>query len=302
VAGAKGSFLDWDQVQLIPDIPESKCGTRTALAGLRLLPVDSPWRFVRDTDAAVVKVLNAKKLSKPFPESEKFLFYRGLGAFDLPLEVRNSSCSRSDFRLHLRNRSQQPLRGVFAVKVAPDTIQFAALGHIAGDASRDVVIDSYLSGSKADISGALSLQEGVPFVKNALVAALVQEGLYPKEARAMVNNWEKSYFRTEGLRVLYVIPRPTVDAALPIRISPSPNQLVRVMVGRVEVLTQAKEREIEQAVGNLDAKGLKDQKTAKGTLARLGRFQEPVLRRIAAMTGDPKIRARAEVLIKAMAK
>src|SRR5262249_42187179 len=118
----------------------------------------------------------------------------------------------------------------------------------------------------------------------------------------MVNNWEKSYFRTEGLRLLYMIPRPAVDAALPIRISPSPSQLVRVMVGRVEVLTHEKERELEQAGVNLDAKRPKGQKAARATLARLGRFQEPALRRIAALSGDAKIRSRAEALIKTLAK
>jgi hypothetical protein len=301
-AKAKESFVDWDQVELIPAFA-FRCRQPNLLPNLRPVPQDSTWRFVRDTDAAFVRVANAKKLGKPFEEYEKFLFYRGLGAFALPLEVRDAGPNRiSSQALKLRNRSREPLRGIFAVKVEKDTIQFAALGELAADKSRDVLIDAGLGCLKADMSAKLSLKEGVPIVKDALVAALVQEGLYPKEARAMVNNWEKSYFRTEGLRLLYMIPRPVVDAALPIRISPSPSQLVRVMVGRVEVLTQEKERELEQAVVNLDAKNPKEQQAARATVARLGRFQEPALRRIAALSGDAKIRFRAEALIKKLAK
>src|SRR5262249_16928948 len=260
------------------------------------------WRFVRETDAAFVKVANAKKFGKPFTETEKFLFYRGLGAFDLPLEVKNSDWSRSDFRLHLRNRGHEPLPALFAIRVETGTIQFAALGKLAGDASREVVIDTVLASPKADLSAKLSLKEGVAVVKDAVAAALVQEGLYPKEARAMVNNWTQSYFHTEGLRVLYVLPRAISDATLPIRISPRPQELVRVMLGRVEVLTQAKEREVEQAVSSLGASCARTRLSGQAVLNRLGRFREPALRRIAALTKNAAIRARAQALIKAGAK
>jgi hypothetical protein len=74
-------------------------------------------------------------------------------------------------------------------------------------------------------------------VKESVAAALVQAGLYPKEARAMVNTWEKSYFKTKGLRVLYIVPRPLVDAIFPLHVKPMPQELARVMLGRIEVLT-----------------------------------------------------------------
>jgi hypothetical protein len=296
----KESFLDWDRVELTPDPGPNDCRRRVLMS---VRPVgDSTWRFVRDTDSAFVKVANAKKFGKPFAETEKFLFYRGLGAFDLPLEIKNSFWTRIDVRLPLRNRGHEPLPAVFVIRVESGTIQFAALGKLAGDASRDVVMDTCLATDKADLSPKLSLNEGAAVVKDAVAAALVQEGLYPKEARAMVNNWEKSYFHTEGLRVLYVLPRATVDATLPIRISPRPQELVRVMLGRVELLTQAKEREVERAVSDLGASCGRTRLTGQAVLNRLGRFREPALRRIAAITKDATIRARAEALIKAKAK
>jgi hypothetical protein len=117
----------------------------------------------------------------------------------------------------------------------------------------------------------------------------------------MVNTWEQSYFRSEGLRLLYILPRTTVDAVIPIQVQPAPDQLVRVMVGRVEVLTPAKERQIERAVADLDAADPFVRKTAQAALDRLGRLREPVLRRLVTMTADPGIRSRAEGLIKAVA-
>src|SRR5262249_57791156 len=110
-----------------------------------------------------------------------------------------------------------------------------------------------LTASATLSSPVLPLEDGVPQVKQAVAAALVKAGLYPKEARAMVNTWEKSYFRTEGLRLLYVLPPATVDEVIPIQIKPAPEQLVRVMVGRVEVLTPGAERRIEKAVADLGA-------------------------------------------------
>ena len=54
----------------------------------------------------------------------------------------------------------------------------------------------------------------------ALVAKLVERGLYADEAEAMARTWERSYFRTDGLRVLYVVPDGMTRAILPLRWSP----------------------------------------------------------------------------------
>jgi hypothetical protein len=113
-----------------------------------------------------------------------------------------------------------------------------------------------------------------------------------------VKTWEKSYFRTEGLRLLYILPRATVDEVIPIQVQPAPEQLVRVMIGRVEVLTPCTERRIEQAVADLDAKDPLIRRMAQAELDQLGRLREPVLRRLTSLTTVPEIRSRAEALIK----
>ena len=113
----------------------------------------------------------------------------------------------------------------------------------------------------------------------------------------MVNTWEASYFRTEGLRVLSVLPRSTVDEVIPIQIKPAPQELVRVMVGRIEVLTPEMEQNVEKHLTDLGSADEEVRAAAEADLARLGRFKEPVLRRIAALTKAPEVRSRANTLI-----
>jgi hypothetical protein len=144
----------------------------------------------------------------------------------------------------------------------------------------------------------MPLAEGVVQVKQAVARTLVEAGLYEKEAQAMVNTWEHSYFRTEGLRLLYILPRSEVDAIIPIRIQPTPEQLVRVMVGRVEVLTPEREQQIERFISQLGATDFRTRQAASDGLARLGRIGEPALRRVAKTTRDDEVRARAAQLIR----
>jgi hypothetical protein len=147
------------------------------------------------------------------------------------------------------------------------------------------------------LSEPLCQKVGTGPVQKAVEAALVKAGLYAKEARAMVNTWERSYFRTDGLRVLYVLPRAVTDATIPLQIQPAPDELVRVMVGRVEVLTPAKEARIEKAVADLGRRDPTARKAAEAELAHLGRLQEPILHRIATVAHDSQVRERAGELI-----
>ncbi len=281
-----GSFLYWQRVRLIP--PTQITAERDLPVLWRVKPTD-PWRFARETDAALVKVYSRMPGAWSDFDYEKFLFYRGLGKFELPLQV-VSQANSQDVRLTLHNRSAEPLRGLFAIWVEGRTIRFSRLADLAGKGSVAV--------SAARIfKSPCPLEEGIPDLKAAVEAALVSAGLYPKEARAMVNTWERSYFRAEGLRVLCLLPRPDVDAAIPLRITPAPDQLVRVMIGRVEVLTPATERHLEQLLTDLGTPDTKVQKAARDGLARLGRFQEPMLRRVLAISTDANVRSRAEALI-----
>jgi hypothetical protein len=288
------SFLDWGKVQLIPDTKPIS-DPASPLLRLRSVAAGNTWQFARQTDSAFVKIEGRDKPVKVRPggELEKFLFYRGLGSFELPLEVRSDE-TRIGPRLMLHNRDKEALRGMFVLHVGNDTIQFAALPDLAGNETQPFV-------QRID-APRLSLKEGVPQAKQAVAAALVKAGLFDREAEAMVNTWEKSYFRTNGLRVLYILPRPTVDETIPIQIKPAPQKLDRVMVGRVEVLTPEDECRLERAVAELDDPRPATRKAAEAELARLGRLKEPVLHRIANLTTSAEVRSRAEALIRMAAK
>jgi hypothetical protein len=284
------SFLDWCQVQLIPDRSPASAEALKAAAGIKSVGRDQVWRFARATDSAIVRKETHDAKGKPEDQFEKFLFYRGLGTFTLPLSVRTDESSKAGLRLELTNKHHAPLQSAFLVRVTGDTIQFGAIGDLAGKEIKEVSAESTLGVP-------LSLDAGVPRVKTAVAETLTSAGLYPKEATGMVNTWEKSYFRTEGLRVLYILPREMVDDVIPIQIKPAPDRLVRIMVGRTEVLTPSREQEIEKMLGRLGADDFQVRETATSELARLGRIGEPALRRVRTKTTDPEIRARADALI-----
>ena len=295
---------DADKIQLVTGpysvLPISKsqiAERRTAkLSVPALKPVgpEQTWRFARQTDAALVRKTTYNAKGKLEFQFEKFLFYRGLGTFLPPLEVCARQDERSGLALTLRNRGPSPLQALFAVQVQDQAIQFTALADLPGDAVRTVAGSPIFRSS-------LPLDTGVPQVKRALAAALVAAGLYAKEADAMVNTWERSYFRTEGLRMLYVLPRRTVDELIPIQIRPAPSNLVRVMVGRLEVLTPDREQQISRFLTDLGARESQKRSAASAGLARLGRLGEPALRRVLASTKDPEVLARARSLLEQLA-
>jgi hypothetical protein len=105
------------------------------------------------------------------------------------------------------------------------------------------------------------LTGGLDRLHRSLAATLVEMGLFGKEAQAMIETWRDSWFE-EGMRVLYVMPRSRVDTVLPLAISPEPNSLARVFVGRVELLSPTMENSIATALSRGDI----------GTLRKYGRF------------------------------
>src|SRR5204863_4048766 len=92
-------------------------------------------------------------------------------------------------------------------------------------------------------------------------------------------------FQEDGVRVLYVLPRVWTDAALPMKLDPAPRELVRVMVGRAEVITPDAELSLRSAL-NAVRTGEAARLHALDQLKRLGRFATPTLRLIETHSGD----------------
>jgi hypothetical protein len=67
-------------------------------------------------------------------------------------------------------------------------------------------------------------------VLTELRAALLARGLYAPEADALLNTWRPELFTAGGERVIWLLPRAAYDAMLPVEITPTPRELVRVGV------------------------------------------------------------------------
>jgi len=92
----------------------------------------------------------------------------------------------------------------------------------------------------------------------------------------MVETWRQSWFE-DGSRLFYVMPAGFINKILPLTIHPAPAQMVRVFVGRLEIVTPTTAREVENAFAAQD----------KVSLEKHGRFLEPILRTIMEQESNP---------------
>jgi hypothetical protein len=113
-----------------------------------------------------------------------------------------------------------------------------------------------------------------------LEGILVDQGLYQNEAQAMVETWRDSWFE-EGRRLLYIVPEKFRNSVLPLTISRAPAQITRVFVGRLELVTPATKEAVHQALLAHD----------EVTLAKYGRFLEPILQTMLKTESDSAYQA-----------
>ena len=83
------------------------------------------------------------------------------------------------------------------------------------------------------------------------------------------------------------MPPALVDEMLPLRLRAAPSEVRRVFVGHLEVLTPERTRRAEDALASLPLDTPADE-----ALLALGRFGDPLLRRILERTQDPALRRR----------
>jgi hypothetical protein len=105
--------------------------------------------------------------------------------------------------------------------------------------------------------------------------------------------------------VLYVLPRPWTDRVLPLTLTPAPRELVRVMVGRAELISPACEQSLATQVerfGRGDEIARRQAVTDARALG-LGRFMEAALRRLIQQQPDNRALSTAGwELLQAVAK
>jgi hypothetical protein len=233
---------------------------------------DSLWNHAREVDSAFVRTPGMHG-SKPSGETERFLFYRGLGTAPLPLRM---SAERGG-TLKMRSGSLT-VRHVFVLRVEGGKGVYSYRPTLSGGQNAEAVIPSLASARPLDeFSAALGAD---------LAARLVECGLMKKEALAMVNTWRSSYFGTDGVRTLFVLPQEWTDEFIPLTITPAPRKIVRVMVGRIELLTPDREQLAASAVRDLASPDPIRRLEGFNTLRSQGRYVEPIVRRVLAESRD----------------
>jgi hypothetical protein len=262
-----GGMLDWGQFDILApnDTP--------ALAGPLARPFGSTtWGFARNVAANTLAIGN---------EREKFLFYRGLGNFELPL-VATVEGSKAAFALPA---AAEKVPAVFLMQVTATGAGFSELGSVEGGAKVSGEIPA----------ATMELPEFVEALKTRLAAVLVADGLYVDEAKAMVDTWERSYFLTPGVRALYLLPQSVTDQVIPLHINPAPKELRRSMVIRLELLTPSHEQDLSKWLTELAQSPTAG--TAIGKFYSLGRFAEPHLTRAVNLSTVPAEKEAGEAVL-----
>lgn len=214
----------------------------------------------RATDANLLRASSPHARSKV--EYERDLFYRGLGYRPAPLIVK-----AGDDELRLSVAAQQALPAAFVVTVDRGLMRYQNLGELSPQIEHTVELNVAPFDALVNIRGRI-MQE--------MAAVLIGQGLYPKEALAMVETWKDQWFEEQGTRVLYVLPRAWTDDLLPLEVAPQADSIVRVMIGRAEVIAPSVTRELQRQILAFSSGEARQSVEAVAKL-NLGRFLEPAM-------------------------
>jgi hypothetical protein len=189
-------------------------------------------------------------------QSEKFIFYRGVSSEVSPVNAK----LLENGNVEVANLTHEPVAKLF---------WFARRGKATGIRAATNLEEKEVLRAP-ELSGTAEVAEG------ELLSALMEQGLYPDEARAMLDTWKDSWFE-EGCRLLYTVPPSFVNRVLPLSISPTPAETTRVFVGRLELVTGKTGADIETALASGDER----------TLAKYNRFLQPMLEIVLQRETDP---------------
>jgi hypothetical protein len=179
-------------------------------------------------------------------QQERFLFYRGASVSSLPI----SATVSPEGTVHLRSLTQEEIPSVILFERREDKLGYRLGGGLQGEMSLDPP----------------DLTANLDSLSRDLQDILTSQGLYPDEARAMIETWKQSWFE-EGSRLFYIVPRDFLNTILPLTINPMPSQTVRVLVGRLELITPSTTQEMDKILATHDL----------AALEKYNRFLQPIL-------------------------
>lgn len=238
------SRLDWMNLSIGGDHPGPK--------------TDSPvWLAPRHVAAADV--------TTPKGESERYLFYRGVGHIDAPLRL-----ARTDSTIQIRGQLDPAFGpttkldipqiwycqfhddGTCAFReIEPLSISVSPRRTAVGPVVSEVQGGPALAETNANFAPSDFSSDQLAELKSQMHEALISQGLFADEATALLNTWDVSYFKSAGTRLFYIVPREWTEHYLPLQVysalnlscafvaDPPPPKIniKRVMVGRIDLVT-----------------------------------------------------------------
>lgn len=260
--GDRRSLIEWSKVRVLSP-------ARKEIQSQHLLRDREEDIHARHYYAARATDANLLRASSPYARSkveyERDLFYRGLGYKPAPLIVKADDSGRL---LSLSVVTQDAVPAAFVVTVDRGLMRYQKLGSLSPAVEHTIELDVEPFDALINVRGRLMKD---------VASTLMEQGLFAKEALAMVDTWKDQWFEEQGTRVLYVLPPAWTDETLPLEISPQADTIVRVMIGRAEVITPAVTQELQRQIlvfssGTEDAR----QKAVDVVAAlNLGRFLDP---------------------------
>jgi hypothetical protein len=234
--------IAWDSVTIAPGLAASlpRGDPRDEKDG------GNQYYAARETSSAPLLVRTGSGI-----QQEKFLFYRGVSIFPVPIAAQ----AAPDGKISVKNLGTDEIPSVILFERRGDKVGYRLGGAVQKQAALDPP----------------ELNSTVESLGRDLEGMLITQGLGPDEASAMVETWRQSWFE-EGTRLLYIVPPHFVDTVLPLSIKPQPGRIVRVFVGRLELITPATGRELEKIITTHDIDGI----------LRYGRFLEPIMEELKA--------------------
>ena len=230
--GAFDGTISWSDVNVSP----------VEVQAFPVEPGASHYYKARNTDATPLRA---------GLQAEKFLFYRGVGQFAPPI----AATVQSDGKIVVSTPGDTPIGDVILFENRRGAMAYDVRSLSTGRATLDRP----------------ALDDATVTPRRDLVRILVAHGLYRKEAEAMVDTWSDSWFE-EGARLLYIAPRTAVDAIVPLTITPTPLDVARVFVGRMELVTAVTRSDVRLALATNDRR----------MLQQYGRFLQPIGARVLA--------------------
>lgn len=191
---------------------------------------DPVWLAPRDVAAAGV--------ATPEGESEKFLFYRGVGNLSAPLRVRTDLRTEElsisgNFDQTISTDASVHIGSLWLTEIRSDgSCAFRTLEPIDVSADRRELAKVSGTFAEEDFSA-----ENLQKLQSQMHAALVKDGLFADEATALLTTWQRAYFKSPGRRLFFLVPEAWTDYYLPLSLSRDAD-VERVMVARIELITK----------------------------------------------------------------